>query len=254
MNTALVIMPTYNERAGIASVINAVMKHSGFDMLIVEDASPDGTAAVVREIMQKEVRVSLLERSGKLGLGTAYVEGFIWGLQRGYDYFIEMDADGSHHAGALPWFIEEMKKGYDLVIGSRYMNKAISVVGWDFRRLLLSKFGNYYASSILGLRLSDMTSGFRCYSRKALESINLDGIHSRGYSFQIEMAYLVAASGLKVSEMPIIFYERRSGLSKMSKQIFREAVIMPWKLRLRRLAGLLEKRSVRKRYAKEVSH
>jgi dolichol-phosphate mannosyltransferase len=253
MEKTLVVMPTYNERAGIDSVINCVMEHPGFDMLIVDDASPDGTAAVVRKIMQKEQRVSLLGRDGKLGLGTAYVEGFIWGLQRGYDYFIEMDADGSHSPTALPWFIEEMRKGYDLVIGSRYMNKAISVVGWDFKRLLLSKFGNYYAASILGLRLSDMTSGFRCYSRTALESINLDGIHSQGYSFQIEMAYLVAAAGLEVSEMPIIFHERKSGLSKMSKQILREAVIMPWKLRLRRIAALLEKRSVRKKYAK-VSH
>jgi dolichol-phosphate mannosyltransferase len=253
MNTALVIMPTYNERAGITSVIDSVMKHAGFDMLIVDDASPDGTAAVVREIMQKERRVSLLGRSGKLGLGTAYVEGFLWGLERGYDYFIEMDADGSHNPAALPWFIEEMRKGYDLVIGSRYLNKAISVVGWDFKRLLLSRFGNYYAASILGLRLSDMTSGFRCYGRKALESINLDGIHSKGYSFQIEMAYLVSAAGLDISEMPIIFYERRSGSSKMSKQIFREAVVMPWKLRLKRIAGLLEKRPVRKKYAK-VSH
>jgi dolichol-phosphate mannosyltransferase len=253
MNTALVITPTYNERAGVASVIGSVMKYSGFDMLIVDDASPDGTAAVVREIMRNEKRVSLLGRNGKLGLGTAYVEGFMWGLQRDYEYFIEMDADGSHNPAALPWFIEEMRKGYDLIIGSRYMNKAISVVGWDFRRLLLSKFGNYYASSILGLRLSDMTSGFRCYSRKALESIKLDGIHSKGYSFQIEMAYLVAAAGLRVSEMPIIFYERRSGSSKMSKQIFHEAVIMPWKLRLRRMAGLLKKRSVGKKYAK-VSH
>jgi dolichol-phosphate mannosyltransferase len=253
MEKTLVVMPTYNERAGITSVINSVMKHSGCDMLIVDDASPDGTSAVVREIMQKEKRVSLLERSGKLGLGTAYVEGFLWGLQRGYDYFIEMDADGSHNPAALPWFIEEMRKGYDLVIGSRYMNKAISVVGWDFRRLLLSRFGNYYAASILGLRLSDMTSGFRCYSRTALESIDLDGVHSKGYSFQIEMAFLVAAAGLDVSEMPIIFYERRSGSSKMSKQIFREAVIIPWKLRLRRIAGLLEKRSARKKYAK-VSH
>jgi dolichol-phosphate mannosyltransferase len=253
MNTALVIMPTYNERASIASVINSVMNLAGFDMLVVDDASPDGTAAIVREIMQEERRVLLLERSGKLGLGTAYVEGFIWGLQRGYDYFIEMDADGSHNPTALPCFIEEMGKGYDLVIGSRYMNKAISVVGWDFRRLLLSKFGNYYAASILGLRLSDMTSGFRCYSRTALESIDLDGIHSRGYSFQIEMAYLVAAAGLEVSEMSIIFHERRSGLSKMSKQIFREAVIMPWKLRLRRIAGLQGKSLVRKKYGKEVS-
>jgi dolichol-phosphate mannosyltransferase len=203
--------------------------------------------------MKAAGRVSLIERSGKLGLGTAYVEGFRWGLERGYDYFIEMDADGSHDPAMLPGFIEEMKNGNDLVIGSRYMDGAISVVGWDFRRLLLSKFGNLYSSGILGLGLSDLTSGFRCYSRKALESINLDAIRSNGYSFQIEMAYMIAAGCLKVSELPIIFYERASGSSKMTKKIIREAVLMPWKLRLRRIAGVLGKSLARKKYVKEIS-
>jgi dolichol-phosphate mannosyltransferase len=165
-------------------------------------------------------------------LGAAYVAGFTWGLERNYDYFIEMDADGSHDAEALPSFIAEMEKGADLVIGSRYLNRTISVVGWDFRRLMLSKFGNYYAAWVLGLPLTDLTSGFRCYSRSALSSINLADIHSTGYGFQIEMAYRVAVADCRVGEAPIIFYERSSGSSKMSKKIVREAIVLPWRLRL----------------------
>ncbi len=252
MNTVLVITPTYNEKVNAARIVDSVVRQPGFDILVVDDASPDGTASVIREMMHDE-RIALIERSGKLGLGTAYVQGFKWGLEKGYDYFVEMDADGSHDPGMLPRFIEEIKKGYDLVIGSRYRDGAISVVGWDFRRLLLSKFGNVYASSILGLGLSDLTSGFRCYSRQALESVDLDGIRSNGYSFQIEMAYVVAAAGLKISELPIIFYERASGSSKMSKKIVREAVLIPWKLRLRRISGLQGKSPSRKKYAKEIS-
>ena len=235
MNKALVIIPTYNERENIQGIINVVLKHDGFDVLVIDDASPDGTAGLVRKIMSAEGGVFLIERRGKLGLGTAYLEGFKWGLERGYAYFIEMDADGSHDPEALPFFILEMEKGPGLVIGSRYLNKAISVVGWDFKRLMLSKFGNFYSSRILGLRLSDLTSGFRCYSRTALESIDFDGVHSNGYAFQIEMAYRVSAGGYRVGEMPIIFYERASGSSKMSKQIVREAVVLPWRLRLGRL-------------------
>jgi dolichol-phosphate mannosyltransferase len=233
MEKVLVVMPTYSEKAGIASIIKSVLKHLGFEILIVDDASPDGTAQVVKEVMKSQSRVWLIERSGKLGLGTAYIEGFRWGLERGYDYFIEMDADGSHNPDALPWFIEEIKKGYELMIGSRYMDGKISVVGWDFRRLLLSKFGNFYASRILGLRLSDLTSGFRCYGKRALLAVDLEGIRSNGYSFQIEMAYAVSAAGCRVGEMPIIFYERTSGSSKMSKAIVREAIFLPWRLRLR---------------------
>ena len=235
MKKALVIIPTYDERDTLPIAIESVLKHDGFDILVVDDGSPDGTAGVVREIMASEKRVSLIEREGKLGLGTAYIEGFRWGLEKGYDYFIEMDADGSHDPGALPSFIAEMGNGSDLVIGSRYLSGTISVVGWDFHRLMLSKFGNYYAAWILGLRLTDLTSGFRCYSRNALDAIDLDAVHSTGYGFQIEMAYRVAAAGCQVGEVPIIFYERASGSSKMSKKIVREAVILPWRLRVGQL-------------------
>jgi dolichol-phosphate mannosyltransferase len=237
MTNALVIIPTYNEKENIKSIITSVLKHDGFHVLVIDDGSPDGTAGVVRKTMEKEKRVLLLERAGKLGLGTAYIAGFKWGLEHGYDYFIEMDADGSHDPEALPSFIREMEKGFDLIIGSRYLNKAISVVGWDFSRLMLSKFGNYYSSWILGLGLTDLTSGFRCYSRRALESLDLAAIHSTGYGFQIEMAYRVAVAGFRVGEVSIIFYERTTGVSKMSKSIVREAVVLPWRLRLARLFG-----------------
>jgi dolichol-phosphate mannosyltransferase len=237
MKKALVIIPTYNERETLPAVVRSVLKHGGFDLLIVDDGSPDGTARVVKEIMAGENRVSLIERPGKLGLGTAYIAGFKWGLECGYDYFIEMDADGSHDPEALPSFIREMEKGCDLVIGSRYLNKTISVIGWDFKRLLLSKFGNYYASWILGLRLTDLTSGFRCFSRSALTAIDLDKVRSNGYAFQIEMAYRVSAAGHRVGGTSIIFYERASGSSKMSKKIIREAIILPWRLRIGRMVG-----------------
>lgn len=238
-NKTLVILPTYNEKKNVRAVIESVISMEGFSILVIDDASPDGTAQVVKDIMSKTSRVFLIERLKKLGLGTAYVTGFKWGLERDYDYFFEMDADGSHNPDALPWFIEEMEKGYDLVIGSRYIGGKISVVGWDFHRLLLSKFGNFYASTILRLKLTDFTSGFRCYRRHVLESVDLDKIRSNGYAFQIEMAYLVIKSGFKVGEMPITFYERNSGSSKMSKKIVREAVALPWRLRLRELRYLL---------------
>jgi dolichol-phosphate mannosyltransferase len=159
MTKVLVIIPAYNEKENIKPIIRSVLKHEGFDILVVDDGSPDGTAEAVREKMAADGRVFLIERAGKLGLGTAYVAGFKWGLKRDYDYFIEIDADGSHDPDALPSFLKEMGKDYGLVIGSRYLNGAISVVGWDFRRLMLSKFGNFYASWILGLRMTDLTSG-----------------------------------------------------------------------------------------------
>lgn len=239
MKKALVVIPTYNEKETIQSVINSVLRHEGFDILVVDDSSPDGTAGVVKEIISNEKKVSLIERRWKLGLGTAYLEGFKWGLERDYDYFIEMDADNSHDPDDLPLFLLKMEEGAGLVIGSRYLNKSISVVGWDFRRLMMSKFGNFYASSILGLPLTDLTSGYRCYSREALETIALDSLHSNGYAFQIEMAYRVAAAGLSVEEMPIIFRERESGISKMSRKIIRESAVLPWRLRLWRLINPL---------------
>ncbi|MBI5049906.1 MAG: polyprenol monophosphomannose synthase [Nitrospirae bacterium] len=240
MNKALTIIPTYNERRSITAVINSVLKHEDIDILIIDDASPDGTAEAVKNIMSSEKRVFLIERPGKLGLGTAYIAGFKWGLEKNYDYFIEMDADGSHNPETLPWFIKEMEKGYDLVMGSRYIDGKISVVGWDFHRLLISKFGNLYASRLLKLPYTDLTSGFRCYSRKALESVNLGRVKSNGYAFQIEMVYWIKNSGLKISEMPIIFYERNSGSSKMSREIVWEAAGLPWKLRFEMLKAVIK--------------
>lgn len=235
MNKTLVVIPTYNEKENIRSVINSVTDQKELDILVIDDGSADGTAEVVREIMAPEKRLFLKERAGKLGLGTAYVEGFKWGLEKGYEYLVEMDADGSHDPSYIPFFISEMRTGTGLVIGSRYLDGNISVVGWDFRRLLLSKFGNLYASKVLRLRLTDITSGFRCYSKGCLEAIDLDGIHSTGYSFQIEMAYRVSVAGFRIGEVPIIFCERTSGLSKMSRKIVREAVFLPWRLRFGRL-------------------
>ena len=253
MNKSLIIIPTYNEKTSLPRIVAAILEFGVFDVLVVDDASPDGTAGVVRDIMSSDDRVFLIERPGKLGLGTAYVAGFKWGLQRGYEYFIEMDADGSHNPEALPWFIKEMG-GHGLVIGSRYLNKSIRVVGWDFRRLLMSKFGNRYAAMILGLRLTDLTSGFRCYSRDALKAMDLDGIRSTGYSFQIEMAYLVRLAGFGVHEMPIIFYDRNAGSSKMSSGIVREAMFLPWMLRLKELRDTAVKLFSGENYEKEISH
>lgn len=254
MNKRLVIIPTYNERASVHGIIESILEHGEFDILVVDDASPDGTALIVKEMMSKESRVFLVERPGKLGLGTAYITGFRWGLERGYEYFIEMDADGSHNSDALPWFIKEMGDAYDLVIGSRYIDGKISVVGWDFKRLMLSKFGNFYASRLLGLKLTDLTSGFRCYRRQALQAINLEKVYSNGYAFQIEMAYLIDAAGHKVGEMPITFYERASGSSKMSKKIVREAVVLPWKLRLKRIRDYFLKKDMKDKHVKEISN
>ena len=175
----------------------------------------------------------MLERGSKMGLGTAYIDGFQWGLLKGYDLFFEMDADNSHNPASLPSFVEKAGEGYDIVVGARYLNNTISVVGWDFRRLLISKFGNWYASTLLGLKqFTDLTSGYRCYTSKALKAIGLEKIRSNGYSFQIEMVYRGYKKGLKVAEIPIIFYERGGDSSKMTPAIVREAVLLPFRLRL----------------------
>jgi dolichol-phosphate mannosyltransferase len=235
---ALVILPTYNEAQTLPKVLSKVSAYEWLDVLVVDDNSPDGTAQIVEERRDMSGRLNLIKRPGKMGLGSAYISGFKWGLEREYDYFIEMDADLSHNPDALPWFIKDIEAGeFDLLIGSRYTNGTISVVGWDFRRLLLSKFGNFYASTLLGLNLTDLTSGFRCYKRHVLKAIDLDRITSNGYAFQIEMAYFVTKAGYKVGEMPITFYERSSGSSKMSKKIIREAVILPWRLILKKIRG-----------------
>jgi dolichol-phosphate mannosyltransferase len=228
----LVIMPTYNEKDNLPVVIGRVLEQKAFDILVVDDNSSDGTKEIARELAEREERVDLIERPAKLGLGTAYITGFKWGMERGYDCFVEMDSDLSHNPVDLPRFTAEVEKGSGLVIGSRYIGGKISVVGWEFKRLLLSRFGNFYASRILSVPLTDMTSGFRAYSRAALNALDLDGIHSEGYAFQIEMAYRLRYQGIPVTEIPIVFTERIKGVSKMSREIVREAVWLPWRLRL----------------------
>ena len=241
MMKTLVILPTYNEHENMDGIIRSVLAHGLFDILVVDDNSGDGTRDIVRSWMQREESVNMLERPSKMGLGTAYVAGFKWGLERGYECFIEMDSDFSHDPARLSAFYDEVKNtGAGLVIGSRYIGGTISVIGWDFKRLLLSRFGNFYASTILQLPLTDMTSGFRAFSREALECIDLDSVKSEGYAFQIEMAYYVWESGLVVKDLPIIFTERAEGTSKMSGGIVREAVRLPWKLRARKLFGTLK--------------
>jgi dolichol-phosphate mannosyltransferase len=236
---SLVVLPTYNERETLPVVLIKVLDQGVFDILIVDDNSTDGTRDIARHWVSTDNRVNLLERPAKLGLGTAYIAGFKWGLEREYECLIEMDSDLSHNPMDLPRFKEGIEGGAGLVIGSRYLRGNISVVGWDFKRLLLSRFGNFYASRILGISLSDMTSGFRAYSRRALESLALDRIRSQGYSFQIEMAYYVWRAGFPVSEIPITFTERVRGSSKMSKSIVREAMRLPWRLRFLELPALL---------------
>jgi dolichol-phosphate mannosyltransferase len=252
---ALVILPTFNEAKTLPKVLLKVSVYKWLDTLLIDDNSSDGTAEIAENWHNNSDKFHIIKRPSKLGLGSAYVTGFKWGLERGYDYLFEMDSDLSHNPDALPWFVKEVENGgYDLVIGSRYTKGTISVVGWDFRRLLLSKFGNLYASRILGLKLTDLTSGFRCYKSQALKAINLDRIYSNGYAFQIEMAYRVIRAGFKVGEMPIIFYERSHGSSKMSKKIVREAVILPWKLRMREIKDFISKIFFKKKYVKEISH
>lgn len=227
----LIILPTYNEAENIDRIVEKLLVYDFLDILVVDDNSTDGTFEKVESWIAKSGRVSFIRRDRKMGLGTAYVNGFKWGLDRGYGLFFEIDADLSHDPSEIPNFIKKCEEGYDLVVGSRYMKNTISVVGWDFKRLLLSKFGNAYASALLGLtQFTDLTSGFRCYTRKALKEVDLDLVKSNGYAFQIEMVYRLHKSGISVAEIPIIFYERGEGSSKMSKKIVREAVLLPFRL------------------------
>jgi len=232
-----VVLPTYNEADNIGGILERVLGHGIFDVLVVDDNSQDGTREIVRGLMDRHSNVQMLERPGKMGLGTAYTTGFKWGLEHGYDCMMEMDSDFSHNPDDMPRFVEAVNGGAHLVIGSRYIGGTISVIGWEFRRLLLSRFGNIYASHILGIPLTDLTSGFRAYTSRALRGIDLESIHSEGYSFQIEMAYYVWCQGLRVEEIPIVFTERAQGSSKMSKSIVHEAVKLPWRLRVLNMLG-----------------
>ncbi|MBT0662794.1 polyprenol monophosphomannose synthase [Geobacter pelophilus] len=227
---AIVVIPTYNERDNLTKLVETVLSQSEeVSVLIVDDNSPDGTGALADEIAAVTDRVTVLHRSGKLGLGSAYRQGFKLALNMGADCIVEMDADFSHDPATLPRFFE-MLTTYDVVIGSRYLN-GISVVNWPLRRLMLSYFASVYTRTITGLHISDCTSGFKCFKRSVLEEIELDDIKSDGYSFQIEMNYRCMERGFRIGEIPIIFIDRHAGTSKMSKKIVREAVVMVWKLK-----------------------
>lgn len=228
---ALVITPTFNEKENIERLIGAVMQLDGsIELLIIDDNSPDGTAAIVEGLMQSEPRLHIIKRAGKMGLGSAYVTGFKYALQNGYDYILEMDADFSHNPNDIPRLLEAAKDN-DLVIGSRYCN-GINIINWPIERLMISYFASKYVRIITGMPIKDPTGGFKCFRRQVLEKIDLDNIHSEGYSFQIEMNYKAWMKGFKLKEVSIVFTERVDGHSKMSRHIVYEAAWMVWKLRL----------------------
>jgi len=234
----LVIIPTYNEKDNIPVIVGKVLSRDpSLEVLVIDDNSPDGTGAIVDGMCRENPRVHVIHRPGKMGLGTAYVAGFRWALERDYDYICEMDADFSHPPATLNVFLEKIKE-YDLVIGSRYLS-GVNVVNWPLKRLLLSYFANIYARVVTGVPVRDLTAGFKCYRRAVLEAINLDRIHSNGYAFQIEMHFKAYYKGFRVTEVPIVFEERKMGQSKMSKRIVYEAAWMVWRLQFQRLAGKL---------------
>lgn len=247
MLRALIIIPTYNERDNIRDITTAVLEQQkkcgdvSLSVLVVDDNSPDGTADLVRKMQQTDdigpTRLHLLQRKGKMGLGTAYVAGFRYGLDHGFDYIFEMDADFSHDPNELPAFLREIKD-YDLVIGSRYISGA-NVANWPLSRLLLSYYANIYARTITGIKVHDATGGYKCFRRKVLETIDLNDIRSNGYAFQIEMNYRTWRKGFSIKEIPIVFVDRHAGTSKMSKAIVREAVGLVWKLKYREIKGEL---------------
>lgn len=235
----IIIIPTYNEKENIEKIIRKVFSlEEQFDILVIEDGSPDGTAAIVKGLMQDfEDRLFIIERSGKLGLGTAYLTGFKWCLEHGYDYIFEMDADFSHNPDDLPRLLDACRKdGADLSIGSRYCD-GVSVVNWPVGRIIMSYYASVYVRTVLGFKIFDSTAGFLCYSRKVLESINLDAVQMKGYGFQIEMKYTAHKLGFKIAEVPVIFVNRKEGSSKMSSSIFGEAFWGVIKLRFRKLSG-----------------
>jgi len=228
---ALVIVPTYNERENIRRLVDAVLRQDGrLEVLVVDDGSPDGTGQIVAELEAADSRVHLLEREKKMGLGTAYIAGFRWALERGYDYVLEMDADFSHDPAHLPQFLRAIEDA-DLVLGSRYQQGRVTVVNWPIGRLLLSYSANLYARAVTGLPVWDATGGFKCFRRAVLESIDFSRVRSNGYAFQIEMSFRAWKRSFRIVEIPIVFVDRTEGTSKMSKSIVREAIWMVWRLR-----------------------
>lgn len=232
----IVIIPTYNERENIENIIRKVFSlKGGYDILIIDDGSPDGTSAIVKRLQQEfPERLHMIERPGKLGLGTAYITGFKWSIDKGYDYTFEMDADFSHNPEDLPRLYQACKDGADLAIGSRYCD-GISVINWPIGRIIMSYYASVYVRTVLGMKVFDCTAGFKCYSNKVLRTIDLDKVEMKGYGFQIEMKYTTYKLGFKITEVPIIFVNRKAGTSKMSGGIFGEAFWGVIKLRFRKL-------------------
>jgi dolichol-phosphate mannosyltransferase len=246
MKRALIIIPTYNESDNVENIVREILAQQAktpdieINVLIVDDNSPDGTRGIVESMQQREPfigKLFLINRAGKMGLGTAYVAGFKFGLEKGYDYLFEMDADFSHDPNEIPNFLREIRT-YDLVLGSRYISGA-NVANWPLRRLLLSYYANKYARLVTGIKVADATGGFKCFRREALAAIDLDDVRSNGYSFQIEMNFRVWRKGFRIKEIPIVFVDRRAGVSKMNKAIVREAMLMVWKLKWRAVKGEL---------------
>ena len=232
---SIVIIPTYNEKENIERIVRAIFGlDKTFDILVIDDNSPDGTAGIVKRLAADEFkdRLFLMERPGKLGLGTAYIAGFKWGLERNYDYIFEMDADFSHSPSDLPrLYAACAEEGNDLSIGSRYVS-GVNVVNWPMGRVLMSYFASKYVRMMTGLRICDTTAGFVCYRRKVLETIDLDAVRFKGYAFQIEMKYTASKCGFKIKEVPVVFVNRVEGTSKMSGGIFSEALLGVIRLRL----------------------
>ena len=231
---SIVIIPTYNEKENIDKIIKAVLTlEKAFDVLVIDDGSPDGTANIVHQLMEGECadRLFIIEREGKLGLGTAYIAGFKWALERQYEYIFEMDADFSHDPADLPRLYAACHdEGYDLAIGSRYVS-GVNVVNWPMGRVLMSYFASLYVRTVTGFKIHDTTAGFKCYKRRVLQTIELDKVKFKGYGFQIEMKFTAWRIGFRIKEVPVVFVNRREGVSKMSGGIFSEAFFGVMRLR-----------------------
>lgn len=233
----LVIVPTYNERDNVSRIVPMILEQDPrIDVLIVDDGSPDGTGQVVAGLAAASPRIHLIERASKMGLGTAYLAGFRWAIERHYDVAFEMDADFSHDPKHIPQFLSAIE-GADIVLGSRYQDGRVTVVNWPIGRLVMSYMANIYARAVTRLPVFDATGGFKAFRRKVLEAIDLNAVHSNGYAFQIEMSYRAWKKGFKIKEIPIVFHDRTLGESKMSKQIVREAIWMVWRLRWQAMTG-----------------
>ena len=240
---SVVIIPTYNEKENIEAIIRAVMAlEDNFDILIIEDGSPDGTADIVKGLMAGDFkgRLHIIERKGKLGLGTAYITGFKWAIEQKYDFIFEMDADFSHDPKDVPRLLKEVRdNGYDVAIGSRYIT-GVNVVNWPMGRVLMSYYASKYVQFVTGIPVNDTTAGFKCYRRQVLETIDLDAIRFKGYAFQIEMKFTAYKLGFKIKEVPVIFVNRELGTSKMSGGIFGEALFGVIKLRIASMFGKIK--------------